>query len=210
MLFDVDNITLRNCIITGNGLQTGIQLLRSSNCVISNNLIGKALLINPKIGIPAGILVQGGGLHTISGNNLTNNLVGIILSGGAGNIVVRNSIENNSGGISIFDSSNNAFYNNNFINNTIQASDGEPTSVNIWDNGETGNYWSNYTGQDINGDNVGDSPHIIYESNQDNYPLMTPLDIITIPEFPSWTILPLLMLATLAGVIYRRRTQQSY
>ena len=206
LLDSVNNVTLRNCIITGNGLQTGIQLLQSSNCVISNNLIEKTVFMNPKLTMTGGIVVQGGSSHIISGNNLTNNLIGIVLDNGeAGNIVVGNSIKDNSNGIRFYSSFNNIVYNNNFINNTRHVSGGESTLLNIWDSGGTVNYWSNYTGQDTNGDNIGDSPHIIYENNQDNYPLITPNDIEVIPEFPSWIILPLFLVATLFALIIRKK-----
>ena len=46
---------------------------------------------------------------------------------------------------------------------------------NAWDNGSQGNYWSNYTGTDNNGDGIGDTPYLVYENNQDNYPLMNPI-----------------------------------
>jgi hypothetical protein len=36
-----------------------------------------------------------------------------------------------------------------------------------------GNYWSDYTGTDGNGDGLGDSPYSI-ESNNDEHPLMVP------------------------------------
>jgi parallel beta-helix repeat protein len=213
MLSDVNNVTLRNCIITGGGLQTGIFLLRSSNCVISNNLITKTKLINPKFYPAAGILVQGGGSHIISGNNLTDNAIGIFLFQTSDNIIVGNSIKDNSDGIIIAGSMNNNIYNNNFINNTKHVIDSGRVytdviypSINTWDDGVTGNYWSNYTGQDTNGDNIGDTPHFIYENNQDNYPLMTPLDITVIPEFPSWAPLLVMLVAVLAvAVVYKRK-----
>jgi len=45
-------------------------------------------------------------------------------------------------------------------------------SINEWDNGLEGNYWSNYTGTDSDLNGVGDIPYVIDENNQDNYPLM--------------------------------------
>jgi hypothetical protein len=57
--------------------------------------------------------------------------------------------------------------------------------TNVWDDGYPpgGNYWSDYTGVDVksgpnqdqpSSDGIGDTPYIIDEYNQDNYPLMKP------------------------------------
>jgi hypothetical protein len=107
---------------------------------------------------------------------------------------------------------NNIIYHNNFVDNQEAVHDitespspwfeAEP-AVNVWDSGTTGNYWSNYTGVDNNGDGVGDTPYIINRNNKDNYPLMEPT---VIPEFPSWTPLLITLVAVVAvAVIYRRR-----
>jgi hypothetical protein len=44
--------------------------------------------------------------------------------------------------------------------------------MNIWDDGFEGNYWSNYTGVDVDRDGIGDTSHVIDTNNVDNYPLM--------------------------------------
>jgi hypothetical protein len=57
--------------------------------------------------------------------------------------------------------------------------------ANVWNDGylSGGNYWNNYTGVDshsgpnqdeFGSDGIGDTPHMIDESNLDNYPLMLP------------------------------------
>jgi hypothetical protein len=70
-----------------------------------------------------------------------------------------------------------------------------------------GNFWSNYTGADSNGDGIGDSPHILSVNNQDNYPLMASY---VVSEFPSAIIPTLFMVvALLAAIAYRRRTEKS-
>jgi len=62
-------------------------------------------------------------------------------------------------------------FHNNFINNTKNIDLGNQ-SVNIWDNGLEGNYWSDYNGTDFNLDGVGDAPYVINTNNTDHHPLM--------------------------------------
>jgi len=104
------------------------------------------------------------------------------------NIIYRNNFENcghykflNNGyyGIMISSAYNNSIYQNNFINNMpfSQACD---VSNNIFYNitNLNGNYWDNYSYEDINGDGIGDTPYKINcGNNQDPYPLMNPVDI---------------------------------
>jgi len=96
----------------------------------------------------------------------------------------------NENGVFLFSSYNNSVYGNSFINNTHQVYDNvwlnpwlpQLLSVNFWDNITIGNYWSDYNGTDSDGDGIGDTPYIIDDKNQDNYPLMEPA---IIPELAS-------------------------
>jgi parallel beta-helix repeat protein len=105
---------------------------------------------------------------------------------------------------------NNTFYRNTFENNKINAgfySDRTPIGTgNLWDNGEEGNYWSDYHGIDNDGDGIGDTPYIIGKNNRDNYPLTEPIEI---PEFPSWIVLPLFLGATLFVIIIKKKMLHS-
>jgi len=68
----------------------------------------------------------------------------------------------------------NTLYHNNFIHNAYQAFDA--SGENTWDDGYLcgGNYWSDYTGVDINENGIGDTSYPIMEDSVDNYPLMHP------------------------------------
>ena len=56
-----------------------------------------------------------------------------------------------------------------------------------------GNYWSNYTGNDSDGDGIGDTPFTILDDEKDYYPLVDPFKyyLINISKlyFPSAPIL---------------------
>ena len=176
----------------------------SNNNTVSGNIIKEN---------GAGIRLIYGSSNTIFGNTITANDEGVSVWGTSGNIIVWNNITNNNRGIYIETSGINIIHHNNFIDNINDWWDYGltpwpfqlPFSVNIWDDGIEGNYWSNYDGTDSNGDGVGDTPHNLYENNTDNHPLIEPVDIETIPEFPSWIILPILIASTLVILIVRNR-----
>jgi len=181
----------------------GIELLDDSgnNIISGNNITNHA----------GGVNLYGASNNSISANSITNSNSGISPMDSDNNSIIGNTIMNNEKGIYFFQCYNNSIYNNSFINNTKQVYDNiweqpwypQLLSVNIWDNGTTGNYWSNYNGTDDNGDGTGDTPYIIDHKNQDNYPLMTKF---IIPEFPSWTVMLLILtLLAVAVAIYKRR-----
>jgi len=91
------------------------------------------------------------------------------------NKITWNTISNNGVGVNVSGvSDGNRFHHNSFIDNTLNAYD---SSVDRWDDGypSGGNYWSDYTGEDNNGDGIGDTPYNISgDNNQDRYPLMNP------------------------------------
>jgi len=144
----------------------------------------------------------------LSGNNVANDGGGIELNYSDNNTLSDNIVTaNNDSGIYLNSSSNNFILHNNFVNNTIQViPDG---LANIWDNGSVGNYWSDYLTRYPNATQVGisgvwNTPYVIDANNTDYYPLMAPYS--TIPEFSSFLILPLFLIATLlAVIIYKKK-----
>ena len=129
----------------------------------------------------------GWGYHSnniISNNNLLGNNRGIYLIMSADNqILYNNIISNDEVGIMLDmcfgGGENNKIHHNNFIDNGDgdgQACEqGDPS--NSWDDGypSGGNYWSDYNGEDADGDGIGDTPYPIPGGqNKDRYPLMEP------------------------------------
>ncbi|MBN1784116.1 MAG: hypothetical protein JW815_00045, partial [Candidatus Bathyarchaeota archaeon] len=187
------------------------------------NSIYRNILINHIVGIECDVSSN----NSIHENYITDSNVGISFSGSYQNIVYKNNITDCGTAVSIR-GSNNAFYSNNFLENSNQVSIRHTYlfSSNIITEYSTnntfnleplsgGNFWSNYNGSDSNGDGIGDTPYIINDDTQDNQPLMEPIEIpmleipATIPEFPSWLILPLFLIATFVGIIVRKRQSSS-
>lgn len=144
----------------------GVYLERSTNNVVSDNrLIG--------LGIT---------LYESSGNLISRNVVqhsnawhgpggGITLLRSMGNEIAGNTVLQCELGISLRLSAMNLIYHNNLLDNELSGYD---DGFNFWDDGRQGNYWSDYSGQDVNGDGVGDAPYIIPGAgNADRYPLVS-------------------------------------
>ena len=145
----------------------GVSLYNSGNNIISDNLIS-----SNDTGID---LFESSG-NFITGNTISNDkYYSIDLIRSSGNFITGNTISNNRYyGIDLFESSSNTFYHNNLVDNYYQvASDG---TTNTWDNGAEGNYWSDYTGEDLNGDGIGDTPY----QGIDMFPLMEPWSLFRV------------------------------
>jgi len=197
----------------------------SKNIVTGNNLSGNTYGFK---------LQSGSNENSIFGNNITDSIGGIEFHGNSSyNLVHENWIVNNVDGMIFYNSYNNSIYDNViaynnlvgvhlystwfnrfFRNDFVDNREGQASSKfssNFWDNGSTGNYWSDYNGTDADGDGIGDESYLVpvytlmgwdWEYDADNYPLMEPT---IIPEFPSWAILPVVITATLVAIIYKRR-----
>ncbi len=88
---------------------------------------------------------------------------------------------------------NNQFYQNNFYNSLMPSVFGDNDSVNQWDNGLEGNFWSAYSGVDNDNDGVGDTPYQVGVNNTDNHPLATPVEIQFSEDQPSPIAAPILL-----------------
>jgi len=219
---DYNNVSGNNII----GSSVGVQLYLCSN----NNLVGNNITNNSDDGIyvtysstdndisknriatchTAIHLLEGSSDNTISDNMIANNNYGFFLSSPfsssqvtSHNSIVGNTITANYWGIALQNSSDNTIYHNFFTNNQNNV-DLVITAKNVWDNGypSGGNYWSDYekrypNATEINDSGIWNTPYVIDSNNIDHYPI--------VPEFPSFLILPLFMLATLLAVIFYKR-----
>jgi len=178
-----DNNTVKNCVITQCS-DYAIKIYAQYYLIIGNDIENNvgAILIGP------------GGLNYIAGNKIVDNQYGLCFYD-SGNLVVQNTIENCAGSavVLIAQAWNQMIYGNNFINNTVELDDGtistreRPGQSQIlpWDNGVSGNYWSDYTGaRDSSG--IGATPKIIFTNYNaicpdfsffDRYPLTSQVNI---------------------------------
>ncbi len=108
--------------------------------------------------------------HNVRNNKIIGSDWALDLSNSNYNTITGNWLQENTYGIYMYQSSYNTVYRNNFLQNNMQVSAG--TGTNTWDKDGNGNYWSDYTGTDSNGDGIGDTPYQI-SIGRDNYPLMT-------------------------------------
>ena len=228
-----NNVSVRNLNIKY--FTRGIRLTNSFDCdlyynTISDNSIGIEMGGIDRSYLPAysnsnrvsrniiryndaGLRLFYGTSNIISRNIFTGNDEAVSIWGVSGNTIAYNNITFNNRGVYVEVSGINFVHHNNFVNNLNDWWDYGltpwpfqlPFSVTSWDDGIEGNYWSDYNGSDVNGDGIGDTPYFLYENNTDNYPLMKPVTFEIIPEFPSWIILPLLVVTTLVVIIVRNK-----
>ncbi|MCW4016969.1 MAG: right-handed parallel beta-helix repeat-containing protein [Candidatus Bathyarchaeota archaeon] len=172
----LDNIISENSI-TG-ATVSGISLDLSSGNTVSKNMISD---ITDEFGA---LMLWSSPNNTVYRNILNKGT--LLIFGSQSNMVTENFVINSEQGVLIGESSGNTIYRNYFINVTELVSDTEALtgqlSQNSWDNGVEGNYWSNYAGADANGDGIGDYSQVLYEGNQDNYPLMDYPEVSINPE----------------------------
>ena len=184
---NITNNTIENCY-------NGILLYYSNNNTIKNNTIKNNTY---------GIQTYYANNNTITKNNIQKNENGIYQSHSTQNHINTNTFQNNTIGIALlFESNNNTIIHNNFINNTqhITVLD----TINKFDNGLEGNYWSNYQGTDQNQDGIGDTPYIIDVNNRDNKPLMGKYYEFTVTYEKEKINIPIISNSTISNFQYNK------
>jgi parallel beta-helix repeat protein len=188
-----NDLVITNNIIFGFGASSALRLFDMVNCSTSGNIIR---------GFNEGLWLERFNHSTINGNEISNNdqegiyfigncnfnvisnniisgndYAGIVIQGkSSNNSIIYNTINTNPNDIYIkaecFD---HIIYHNNFNDNTPNVVD---LTLNIWNDSypSGGNYWSDYTGDDNDGDGIGDITLNISggAGNKDYYPLMYP------------------------------------
>ena len=188
-LYSSHGCDIENCIVINNA--KGVNVYGSDYNNISNNLVTRNTL---------GIAVWNSSNNDlVKGNWVLNNSEngdGMIIAPSAKNItILENLFCNNSLFINgpdpglIWSSASGIIVHNSFMRDAIIKIDyycgpGEPQPNVAWSKDGEGNFWIDYSGQDTNEDGLGDTPYLIpyvsenftlmYENNNDSFPLMKP------------------------------------
>lgn len=165
---------IRNCEIRGNG--TGIRPAWSWYIVVEGNRIH-----HNRAG---GLLIDSCYNSSVSGNLIhANNRAGITIYYIAGrNTIKENILIQNAAGIDVNlqwgGFGENRFYHNDFVGNRdqVQLKPTGESRFQLWDMGESsgGNFWSDYSGGDADGDGLGDSAYELAGGAWDRFPLAKP------------------------------------
>jgi len=212
-----DALIEENLIYNG-GIQVGHIFVRAFNDIdygYGDSIIRGNIITNNSVGIGSS---REGGTAIIEQNLISNNSIGISVASQA--TILNNTITDSSVAISLRTSSATIAYNNimNYTQNSVYLSS-VSTVVNA-----TYNWWGttdiqaiNLTIRDFKYDiNLGTVSFVPLLATQNpeapstSFSLpMPPMTPTTIPEFPSWAILPLFLMATLFLVVAKKRVFQT-
>ncbi|MCZ2132537.1 MAG: nitrous oxide reductase family maturation protein NosD [Bacteroidetes bacterium] len=168
----------RNAIIRGNkslnNIRYGLHFMFSDSCAYRDNLFqengaGVAVMYSKFITMTGNIFRQNWGPAAyglllkeiadshIERNRIEGNTTGLYADGCNRNTIHFNTFHRNGWGVKIYaNSSQNNFKDNNFLSNTFAVSTNSSSlQTNVFD----ANYWSEYTGYDLNRDGFGDAAH---------------------------------------------------
>ena len=191
----------------------GLDIYGSFSVIIGNTLVdcgvfGMIYVVSDRTIIANNTLINSGSIQIAKGSNNTvyaNRIsragnAGLELHEGYNNILFANEAKNCFQGAALEPPKqdgtllgNNTLYHNNFIDNTYQVSP-RMYGTNYFDNGQEGNYWSDYISRYPNATEtdhtgIGNIPYVMDANATDHYPLMAPFDVSTvIVQLPEWAL----------------------
>jgi parallel beta-helix repeat protein len=170
-----DNITIKNIKLTNSIGRLYVK--ETSNMYLYNSFFSHNMF--------DAIIFLSSDNNVIYNNSITHSGYAICFYNSKSNVIINNNFSNNNAAFYIGGNcTENNVYHNVYSKNKkiIEYSDSFYLYDPIWEDGSNrGNFWSDYGGVDADGDGIGDTPYIIDEANQDNFPLMSPIDFSTTP-----------------------------
>ncbi len=167
-----DDVLIKNNISTNN-VRYGLHFMFSNNDIYENNVFenngsGVAVMFSKYIEMrnntfrknwgaaSFGMLLKEINDAEITGNTFEENTVGISIEGSNRIKYLKNNFSNNGWALKVRGACyGNTFSSNNFLHNSFDVSYNSKLNDNVF----SGNYWSKYTGYDLNKDGTGDVPY---------------------------------------------------
>jgi len=168
-------INSNNNTIYGNIIRDNSNGVISYFC-LENNFSNNSILSNKKYGM----FLYSDMHDSITDNLFSENVHGLRVKGSEYTAIIRNVFKDNNKGMNFCCSSTaNVAFLNIFLNNSVWHADDDINLQNEWYNDTIGkgNYWDDYTGDDADGDGIGDTSYNVTADGtiQDVFPLTEPI-----------------------------------